>query len=197
MNKIKTVLFVIGCLVFITACQENPRVDRGSEDVTNAPSKEVVAEDIPSVEVELMDREGVSVGMAFLKELDKGVEIVVEASHLPEGLHGFHVHENGVCDTPTFETAGGHFNPTDKEHGFDNPKGPHAGDVHNLDVQADGSVQQTFYNEAVTLKQGKANSLMHEAGTSLIIHADPDDYVSQPAGNAGDRIACGVIYPPK
>lgn len=197
MKRMRRVLFVIGCLVFVTACQGNPRVDQGNEELTNPASKEVVAEDTPSVEVELMDREGVSVGMAFLKELDKGVEIVVEASHLPEGLHGFHIHENGVCDTPTFESAGGHFNPTEKEHGFDNPKGPHAGDMHNLDVQADGAVQQTFYNEAVTLQEGKENSLLHEAGTSLIIHADPDDYVSQPAGDAGDRIACGIIYESK
>lgn len=197
MKRMRRVLFVIGCLVFVTACQGNPRVDQGNEELTNPASKEVVAEDTPSVEVELMDREGVSVGMAFLKELDKGVEIVLEASHLPEGLHGFHIHENGVCDTPTFESAGGHFNPTEKEHGFDNPKGPHAGDMHNLDVQADGAVQQTFYNEAVTLQEGKENSLLHEAGTSLIIHADPDDYVSQPAGDAGDRIACGIIYESK
>lgn len=179
----------------ISACQEEPKMDESLEgDIDEqVAAQEVAASKVPDVEVNLINDEGVEVGMAMIKEVAKGVEITVKASHLPEGLHGFHVHEVGVCDAPTFETAGGHFNPTEAAHGFDHEGGPHAGDLRNIEVSADGTVEATFLNEMVTLQKGKPNSLYNENGTSLIIHADPDDYVSQPAGNAGERIVCGVI----
>lgn len=146
-----------------------------------------------AVHVELKNSEGEKVGIATLKQEAAGVNIAIEASNLPKGSHGFHIHEKGVCEAPSFESAGGHFNPTDAKHGFDNPDGPHAGDLPNLEVGEDGKVQESFLAEMVTLKKGEKNFLLREGGTALVIHADADDNVSQPAGNAGARIACGVI----
>lgn len=195
MKKFSVLFLMLLSLALITACQSSPRLEgeEQKDEVSNEPNQAVASSRIPNIEVDLVNAEGVEVGMALLKQLDEGVEITVEASHLPEGLHGFHVHEKGICEPPGFESAGGHFNPTDAEHGFDDPKGPHAGDIHNLEVQADGTVNQTFFNDMITMKPGEVNSLFSEAGTAFVIHADPDDYVSQPAGDAGDRIVCGVI----
>src|SRR5690606_30992804 len=96
------------------------------------------------LEVELIDQEGIQVGTALLTEEADGVHIKVDAHHLPEGLHGFHIHEKGICETHDFESAGGHFNPDKKNHGFDDQNGPHAGDMVNLEVHADGTVEQIF-----------------------------------------------------
>src|SRR5699024_6073630 len=126
-----------------------------------------------------------------------GVHIALDAHHLKPGVHGYHIHEHGLCEPPTFESAGGHFNPTNKQHGFDHPEGPHAGDMENIEVKEDGTVKVTVVNKDVTLKKNEANSLFQKEGTSLMIHAKPDDYVSQPAGDAGDRIVCGVISQPE
>lgn len=146
-----------------------------------------------SVHVNLINTEGEEVGTALLSQVDKGVEVQIEAWDLPPGVHGYHIHENGICEPPTFESAGGHFNPTDAKHGFDHPEGPHAGDLPNIEVNEDGKVQYSYLNEMVTLKSGEENSLLDDGGTSLMIHSKADDYVSQPAGDAGERIACGVI----
>jgi Cu-Zn family superoxide dismutase len=106
----------------------------------------------------------------------------------------FHVHETGSCDHTTgHESAGGHFNPTSQEHGFLAPEGPHAGDMPNLEVAEDGTANATVENPRVTLRPGLPNSLLDEDGTALIIHAEEDDQRTDPTGNAGDRIACGVI----
>src|SRR5690606_25253705 len=110
-----------------------------------------------------------------------------------EGLHGFHFHEKGICEAPDFESAGGHFNPTGASHGLDHEDGPHAGDLPNLEVGPDGTVKEEFFVENLTLLAGEENSLYQEGGTSLIIHAEADDGTTQPSGNSGDRIACGVV----
>ncbi|MDY0404436.1 superoxide dismutase family protein [Virgibacillus sp. 179-BFC.A HS] len=119
--------------------------------------------------------------------------MTVDATNLPPGLHGFHVHEKGLCEGPSFQSAGGHFNPTSAKHGFDHVDGPHDGDIPNLEVKADGTAHATFINDKLTLEKGKENSLLKEDGTAFIVHAKPDDYYSQPAGDAGERIACGEI----
>jgi Cu-Zn family superoxide dismutase len=107
-------------------------------------------------------------------------------------LHGFHVHAVGKCEGPEFKTAGGHFNPATKEHGLENPKGAHAGDMPNLAVGPDGNGKGEFLARGATLGDG-AGSLFPEGGTALVLHAAPDDMKTDPAGNAGARIACGVI----
>jgi superoxide dismutase, Cu-Zn family len=98
----------------------------------------------------------------------------------------------GKCDLPDFKSAGGHFNPTGKQHGKDNPLGSHAGDMANFDVSSDGSAHFSIVNTAVTLGSG-SNSLFHEGGTALVIHEKADDYKTDPTGNAGNRLACGVV----
>jgi len=184
-------------VVVLMACQSEPKMEEIEESDMNEEAIETRADAEESTVVSLMNQDEVDVGQAVLKQTKKGVEITVKASHLPPGEHGFHFHEKGSCEAPTFESAGGHFNPDDKKHGFDHPEGPHAGDIENLEVMEDGTVDATFLNDRVTLEKDKANSLFSEEGTALVIHADPDDYYSQPAGDSGDRIACGVISPSK
>lgn len=194
-GKLLLLLTVVTVVLF--GCQdriEEPEMNEESQldnDAIEVDKEEKQARE--SLKVELIDREGIQVGIALLTEEADGVHLKVDAHHLPEGLHGFHIHEKGICETPDFESAGGHFNPDEKNHGFDDPNGPHAGDMVNLEVHADGTVEQIFINDRVTLEKDVPHSLFSKEGTTLMIHADPDDYVSQPAGNAGERIVCGVI----
>jgi superoxide dismutase, Cu-Zn family len=141
---------------------------------------------------ELMDGQGQPVGTATLEEGETGVRIDLNATGLPAGTHAFHIHQTGECTAPDFSSAGGHFNPTNSQHGLENPQGPHAGDMQNFDVSDDGTARFATDNDRVTLAAG-TNSVLDADGSALVIHASPDDNVSDPSGNAGDRIACGVI----
>jgi Cu-Zn family superoxide dismutase len=144
------------------------------------------------VRVELNDLKGVSVGTATLSPAKGGgVSIALDLQHLPPGEHAFHIHQVAKCEPP-FATAGPHFNPAAKKHGLESPDGSHAGDMKNITVGAKGTVKVVVLNTQVTLGEGP-NSVFANGGTSLVIHAKPDDMKTDPAGNAGDRIACGVI----
>lgn len=142
--------------------------------------------------VDLKNAKNETVGTATLTPMANGVKILIEAQGLTPGEHAFHVHENGVCQAPKFESAGGHFAPGKNPHGFDAAQGPHAGDMPNLIAAEDGKVKAEIINTHVTLGKG-ANSLFKKGGTALVIHEKADDYRSQPAGNAGGRVACGEI----
>lgn len=147
----------------------------------------------PNVNVNIINTKGDSIGTAQLTQVENKVQMAIDVQGLSPGKHGIHFHAVGRCDTPDFKTAEAHLNPTHKEHGFENPKGYHSGDLPNLEVGEDGKAQATFTTEMVTLEKDKPNSLMKSGGTALIIHAQPDDYKTDPSGNSGDRIACGVI----
>ena len=143
----------------------------------------------------LKDAQGKVVGAATLNEVSGGVKIVVQVSGMKPGEHGFHIHAVGKCEPPAFTSAGAHFNPYGKKHGHKNPEGAHAGDLPNLTVGADGTGSIDVTAARVTLTPARA-SLLQPGGTSLVIHADPDDEKTDPAGNSGARLVCGVIAPP-
>jgi Cu-Zn family superoxide dismutase len=144
--------------------------------------------------VELKNAQDHSVGTATVKPSGKGVEVKLDVKDLPPGDHALHFHQNAKCDPPDFKSAGPHFNPDQKEHGFLNPKGHHNGDMANFTVKPDGTAKVTVKDADVVLGTGsEPNSLFANGGTALMIHAKADDMKTDPAGNAGDRIACGVI----
>lgn len=143
------------------------------------------------VEAMLRNAEGKNVGVAKLTDTPNGVLVHVDFADMPAGEHAFHIHETGKCEPP-FESAGGHFNPTGKKHGFEDSAGFHAGDMPNIVIPASGSVKVEVFVPNVRLRDGAAK-LLDDDGSALVVHAGVDDYKSDPAGNAGDRIACGVV----
>jgi Cu-Zn family superoxide dismutase len=140
-----------------------------------APTQEQIA---------LHDARGAAIGTATLRpNATSGVAFDLDLKALPPGAHAVHLHQTPRCDGPSFESAGPHLNPSGKQHGLQNPLGPHAGDMNNVTVAADGTAKTTLVNTRFVMGTAAA----------IVIHAQPDDMKSDPAGNAGDRIACGVI----
>ncbi|MFC4075706.1 superoxide dismutase family protein [Salinithrix halophila] len=196
----KVGMVAVAALLVLTACGQQQTVPKegggmGSEGEktekpgagTEDPRKQVV--------VEMENAKGKEVGTATLQEETKGVEVRLNGKGLPPGKHGLHIHEQAECDAPDFKSAGKHFNPEGKEHGLENPKGAHAGDLPNLKVKKDGTAQLSAIAKGVTLGKGK-HSLVGKKGTALVIHEQPDDMKTDPVGKAGDRIACGEIEDP-
>jgi superoxide dismutase, Cu-Zn family len=152
----------------------------------------LAAQEQITVNADVIGAEGDTIGSVKLTQAPTGVMVTANVSGLPEGAHGFHFHETGVCEPP-FESAGGHFNPADTPHGFYVEGGPHAGDMPNVHVGSDGQLVVEAFNPLISLQEGHEASLLDEDGSALVVHAGADDYTSQPSGEACDRLACAVI----
>jgi len=157
-----------------------------------APAPQAPAAAAPGAKATLKDAQGKTLGEATLRESPAGVLVKLDLQGVPPGPHAFHVHTVGKCDGPDFMTAGGHFNPTTMKHGLMATGGPHAGDMPNLFVPADGKLSVEVLDANVTLAAGP-KSVFDADGSALMLHATADDYTSDPAGNAGARLGCGVI----
>lgn len=159
--------------------------------IDNAVSPDVLgnaADGTTSATAQLRTADGQPAGTATATAADGGVTIALQVQGVPAGQHGVHVHMTGQCEGPKFESAGGHWNPAEKQHGLENPQGQHAGDMPNLTVAEDGSGSLNYALKGATLE-----GLLDADGSAFVVHAGEDDQKSDPSGNSGDRIACGVF----
>ncbi len=145
-----------------------------------------------TVTTQLLGPSGELRGTATLTQESDGTRVVASVTGLPPGDYAIHLHGTGRCDAPDFKSAGGHFNPGMKQHGSQNPMGSHEGDLPNLTVTSDGNGRIDYMRPGLRLKDGTA-PLLDADGAAVVLHAGPDDYKTDPAGNAGTRIACGVL----
>jgi Cu-Zn family superoxide dismutase len=145
----------------------------------------------PMATAAIKDGQGKDVGTVTFKQVKKGVQVKIALKDLAVGAHGVHLHANPTCEGPDFKTAGGHFNPDGKVHGYENPMGHHNGDFpQNVTVQENHMGEATFVLTSISLEKGVANSVF---GTSVVVHEKADDMKTDPSGNSGNRIACGVV----
>lgn len=182
----KNLIGLSSLLLLLSGCNLFGVSNEGEQIAVNAPEALKAA-------AKVINTEGKEIGHMEMTEGSDGVLISLGLTEVPEGEHGIHIHTVGKCEKPTFETAGEHFNPFGKQHGVDNPNGPHLGDLPNITAEADGTVQVEFVAKNLTLEKGMENSLIDADGSAIVIHEKADDYKTDPAGNSGSRIACGVI----
>lgn len=179
-------LFAAG-LIACSGTTARPAEDTPTPEKASRPSQVAVAT--------LVDSTGAQIGVATLSDSAGTPRLGMSVAGLAPGAHGFHIHATGTCTPPTFESAGAHFNPDGKKHGLRNPQGPHAGDLPNLQVGANGSADTSFAVSPDLIRAGSRFVLL-PGGTAVVIHAGPDDGMTDPSGNSGSRIACGVFKAP-
>lgn len=194
----KRLMLMLGSVLVLGAC--GTTAEAPTESMSESAAVSDTATGVPAevVTVDLINTEGETIGTVILsEEQTDSVTLRIEATDLPPGEHGFHIHETGMVELPDFESAGGHFNPTDATHGENSANGPHVGDLPNLMVAEDGTVEDEFILNGISLDSEAENSLADADGSSLVIHADPDDYETDPSGNSGNRIAAAVLFAPQ
>ncbi|WNB92886.1 superoxide dismutase family protein [Bacillus sp. NEB1478] len=190
MKKWLHIIFIILLALALSACgNKSKHKDHEMKESKAASSKARTG----TVVVNLINTNGDKAGEATLTQTADGVKIGVNATGVKPGKHGIHFHEKAICTPPDFKSSGSHFNVTNKQHGFLNPKGPHVGDIENITANKSGVIHGEVISAMVTLEAGKSNSLYNNGGTALVIHDQEDDYKTDPAGNSGDRVLCGVI----
>lgn len=176
--------------LMLAGCQEaaSPVEESGSGPIEEAPA------------VPLVGPDGTVLGEVAAGDSAEGAVLRLTAQNLPAGAHGVHIHDVGLCEGPTFESAGSHWNPENKEHGLQNPQGPHRGDLPNLTVSEDGRIEATMTVQGSNLSGSRAygfsNTILDQNGAALVVHAQADDFRTDPSGNSGDRIACAVLGAP-
>lgn len=182
-------LAAIPMILVISGCGSNN--EPAPVDDTVAPVEGDMADTTATgtaASTNLLTAEGADAGTATLRSSGADLVLTLQVKGLPPGEHGAHVHTTGTCEAPSFESAGGHWNPANKQHGLENPQGQHAGDMPNLVVAEDGTGTLEY-----TLKGGTIEGLLDADGAAMVVHADPDDQKTDPAGDSGARIACGVF----
>lgn len=195
MKRWTLILIMAFVALVLFACGDMDDKD-DAKKTPKAPETPSSGEEGPSqIDATFKDTDDKTIGSAILSQEEgkDGMTVKLDVENLPAGNHGFHIHEKGTCESPDFKSAGDHYNPTDKKHGMDNPDGPHAGDMENLAVPESGEVKEDMEIEQVSLDEKSDNFLLADGDVSLVIHADADDYETDPAGDAGDRIACAEV----
>lgn len=180
-GKVKAGILLAGLALSLAACSDN-----GAESEATPEPVEDIARAV------LTGADDTRYGEVIIGEGDGGLIVQIKAEGLEPGPRGVHIHETGQCEAPDFTSAGGHWNPAGKEHGFDNPEGAHMGDLFNLEIGEDGTGATEARIEGASLKDGP-NPLMDADGAAFVIHAGPDDMKTDPSGESGGRIACGVF----
>lgn len=181
---------VVGSLLLVACGGQDTAIDDSATPPADV-AEAVTPSGTATATAAVADANGRTLGTLALSETADGVHVTGSLEGLPPGDHGFHIHTTGKCEPPDFQSAGGHWNPTNREHGSQNPNGPHFGDMTNITVADDGTVSIDLTTPGGTMTG--ENALLDSDGAAVMVHEKADDYRTDPAGDAGSRIACGVI----